>query len=367
MTIRTTFILLGCILLFSCMLFGEDYNKSFNANVSMVADTATYLDANNLLCFIYNDGNFAYDHTGYLGRVNGLYFPRGTDKTVLYAAGIWMGTKVEGELRTVVAEYGSEYTYGPMEGGTYLPDSPDFKVYKINRGDTPASNPDYANWPVGQGAPLDDYGNPLLLGDQMCWAVYNDADSSKHEIDAGQCDPLGLEIQQTSFVYNRSGAFDNTVFLKFLIINKGGNTLEDTYVSLWADPDVGGSSDDLVGCDTILSMGYAYNDASFDNVYGAAVPAVGFDFFQGPIVPADPGDSAFYQGEWIYGMRNLPMTSFNKYTNGTDPHSRTETFNYMQGLTLDGDPLVDPNGDTTNIHTRRRSGGPFRLVGRCLC
>lgn len=358
MPLRKTKITLLCILIFGCLLFGENYDKSNYQTISSTNDHTTYLDANNLLCFIYNDGNFAYDMANYLGRTNGLYFPRGTDKTVMYAAGIWMGAKVNGEIRTVVASYSSEFTYGPMENGTYLPDNPEFKVYKIDR---TASGSDYDNWPANQGAPVDEYGNPLLLGDQMCWAVFNDADTSKHENTAGHCDPLGLEVQQTSFVFDRLGALDNTIFLKFLIINKGGNTLTDAYVSLWADPDVGGSNDDLVGCDTLLSLGYAYNDNGTDSDYGDSPPAVGFAIYQGPVVDGAPDDSARFMGQWIYGKRNLPMTSFNKYTNGTDPHSNIETYNYMQGLTLDGDLWIDPNsGDiTTFVH----AGDPVAGTG----
>jgi hypothetical protein len=41
------------------------------------------------------------------------------------------------------------------------------------------------------------------------------------------------------------------------------------------------------------------------------------------------------------------MTSFNKYINGTDPHSVTDTYNYMQGLNLDGTPLA--NGTTYQV------------------
>ena len=353
MKIRKTLIFLICLALLTSVAWGvsSQTGKMQSSQISLTRDRTTFLDINELLCFVYNDGNFAYDNANFLGKTDGLYFPRGTNKTIIYAGGIWFGARVDGEVRTVVAEFGSEFAPGNMENGTFVSDKPDFKVYKITRGDTPETNADMANWPADQGAPVDDEGNPVLLGDQMCWSVYNDADPARHNIDAGSSDPLGLEIQQSTFAYGRTGALGQVIFMKFLIINEGGNTLEDTYVSLWADPDLGGSSDDLVGCDTILSLGYCYNDATVDNTYGVAAPAVGYDFFQGPIVEGDAGDSAKFMGEWVYGMKNLPMTSFNKYKNGTDPHSSTEAYYYMQGLTLTGNPLVDPNDDTTTyIH-----------------
>ncbi|MBK7091135.1 MAG: hypothetical protein IPH59_05365 [bacterium] len=203
-------------------------------------------------------------------------------------------------VRLAIAEYSSEFVPGPMEGGTFSPDNFDFRVYKIQDGDTPASNPDYANWPVDQGAPVDENGDPLVTGDQMTWSVFNDANPDGHINDAADTQPLGLEIQQTTFGYARGGALGNTYIIKYKIINKGGNNLEDTYVSIWVDPDLGSASDDLVGCDTLLSLGYCYNEG-LTNRYGAAPPAVGFDFFPGPIVPAEP--KRFCSGEWKLATR----------------------------------------------------------------
>lgn len=362
MRINRTLIFLACLALLTSAAWAvsSQTGKMQSSQTAQIIDHETYLDINNLLCFVYNDGNFAYDNANVFGKTDGLYFPRGTKKTVIYDAGIWIGAKVDGETRLAIAEYSSEFRQGPMSGGTYLPDSPDFKVFKINRGDTPESNPDYANWPSSMGAPVDSLGNPALLGDQMCWAVYNDADRSEHNNDAAGTEPLGVEIQQSTFAYGRSGSLGQVIFMKFLIINKGGNTLDSTFVSLWADPDLGDASDDLVGCDTTLSVGYCYNEAGGDGIYGAAPPAVGFDFFQGPVVEGEAEDSALFQGEWVYGMKNLPMTSFNKYINGTDPHSFVDTYNYMKGLKPNGDPVVDPEGDTTTFNV---AGDPVAGTG----
>ena len=71
----------------------------------------------------------------------------------------------------------------------------------------------------------------------------------------------------------------------------------------------------------LLSLGYTYNgDEDDEDFYGSPPPAIGYDFFQGPIVPydaADPivqrfnlPDSAKFSGEWRKGFTNLPMTSF---------------------------------------------------------
>ncbi len=308
--------------------------KWHGSQTALIEDTDTRIDVNNLEMFVYNDGNFAYDNANVLGKTDGLYFPRGTKKTVIYSAGLWVGAKVNNDIRLAIAEFSSEFTPGPMVNGTYVPDNAAFRVYKLNKADTPTSNPDYLAWPVTQGAPVDTLGNPRIFGDQMAWSVFNDADPTNHVNDAASTAPLGLEVQMSAFGFARGGALGNTVFFKYVIINKGTNTLDSTFVSLWADPDLGDASSDLVGCDTVLSLGYCYNQGP-DGIYGSAPPAVGFDFFQGPIVPGEETDSALVNGEWRHGFKNLPMASFNKYINGTDPASRVETYGYMKGLTKD--------------------------------
>lgn len=321
------------------------------------------IDINSINMWITNFGSFAYD----LATGNaGLVYPRGTAKTAVFASGLWLGCTVGPDVRIAVAEYSQEYGPGKMVGGTFDdPNRPAYKVYKVARfsGDPAetthvtraATYPDdelvhhswseYIAGAAPYGAPLRTYRLPYqdvvapadtdsvdvvgpdVLGDQMLWTVYNDADPTLHQNGAGQTLPLGVEVQQTTFGFNRQGALGNTVFLKFKIINAGVNTLNDCFVSLWADPDLGGFTDDLVGCDTTLSLGFCYNATNNDQLYGASPPSVGYDFFQGPKGP---------------GGTPLPLTSFNKYINGTDPGSFDETYNYMQGFQPDGSDLIDP-------------------------
>jgi hypothetical protein len=305
-------------------------------------DTDTRMDVNNLDMFVTNQGSFSYDITTGL---SGLVFPKGTNKTAIYAAGIWIGARVNGEVRTSVAEYSNTYGPGPiLTGGQPAdPTDPRYLVYKITLGDD-ATSSDYANWPVGDGAPVGPQGQPGMIGDQTVWSVFNDI--TRVANNAASPAGLGIEVQQTTFAFNRTGSLGDVIFMKYLLINKGANTLVDTYVSIWSDPDLGGSSDDLVGCDTTLSLGYCYNATNTDNLYGSAPPAVGFDFFQGPI-----GDDG----------KELPMTSFNKYINGTDPDSPAKTYYYQQGLAADGTQVIDP---TTNSSSKfMHPGDPTKATG----
>lgn len=317
-------------------------------------DNSGRMDANNLDLFVTNHGSFGWDlSTGN----SGLRYPKGTTQTALFAAGMWVGAQVNDTIRTCVAEYSQEYTPGPMLGGTFQVDQSAFKNYRLEAGNT--TSDDYLNWPyldppAGQGAPRDSALNPLLLGDVTLWSVYNDADPGEHSNgSAGRTKPLGLEIQQTTFAYNRGGALGNIIFIKFRIINKGGNRLDSTYISIWSDPDLGDASDDLVGCDTTLSLGYCYNETSNDAVYGVSVPAVGFDFFRGPIVYDSLG----------VAIDTLGMTSFNKYINGEDPTSATEAYHLMQGLHRDGSPVHENDNPLDPITTFQFAGDPVTSTG----
>lgn len=315
-------------------------------------DNDTHVDVNNIDMFVTNHGSFGWDLvTGDPGTT----FPKGTDKTVIFASGLWMGAKVGNDLRVTVAEYSQEYAAGTInpDGTPASEVDPRFRVYKINRGDD-ASNPDWADWPVDDGAPVDGNGDPLILGDQTLWAVYNDADDDKHSNTAGNTTPLGVEVRQTVFAFDRQPPLGNMIFVKLQVLNRGGNQLDSTYVAVWSDPDLGGFTDDLVGCDTTLSLGYVYNATNDDELYGSTPPAVGYDFFQGP-----PNTYGIPFGDEV--PATLPMTSFNKYINGTDPATARETYNYMRGLDLDGTPLMDPV--TNEISTFFVPGDPVTGEG----
>lgn len=298
-------------------------------------DNDDHMDVNTLDMVVTNHGSIAYDLvTGNAG----LIYPKGTQKTAVFAAGLWMAAKVGSQIRVAAGDYAQEYTPGPMSGGTFIPDNPSFRNFRFDRTNSLAGT-DLSDY-LAQGGPTDSLGNPELLGDATIWSVFNDADPGVHTNRAGGTAPLGIEVQQSVFAFNQSGPLSNVIFVRWRFINKGANNLDSAYVMVFADPDLGGFTDDLVGCDTTLSLGYCYNATNNDQQYGSRPPAVGFDFFKGPSVAGVP----------------LGMTSFNKYVNGTDPASPVETYNYMKGLNKDGTPVHVFNDPLLPITTYQMSG-----------
>ena len=120
--------------------------------------------------------------------------------------------------------------------------------------------------------------------------VWNDLDREVSVKRFGS-EPTGLEIQSTLWGYNRKDALGDVIFRKIKFINKGGVKfdtlgtkgtfyLDSMYVGQWSDPDVGDVGNDLVGCDTILNIGYIYNSNDVDAKYrdfALPPPSCGYD------------------------------------------------------------------------------------------
>jgi hypothetical protein len=120
--------------------------------------------------------------------------------------------------------------------------------------------------------------NDYLFGDQSVWWVMNDVGNA-HTLTQAQ--PIGLEIQAQAFAFQTDDEINNMTFYKYKIINRSSNNLNQTYFSVWVDPDLGYATDDFVGCDVKLGLGFVYNGDEIDNGltgYGASPPALGVDF-----------------------------------------------------------------------------------------
>ena len=333
---------------------------------------------------------------------SGFEFPPGSGKTTVYQEGIVWGGYHNGALKVG----GSTYNHGlqagriltPGSGGTSpIADNPldaSYRVYCV-RTDVNPNTPldaamtaklqaevnlisryqtvnvsqlyasylaDWNAWPANMGAPFTDVnGNgtyepgvdiPGVAGaDQTLWYVANDVNASRTYGLYGSS-PIGIEMQRTIWSTAGEGFLGNSVFARTKLINKSGMSVDTMYITQWADPDLGDAGDDFVGCDVPLSLGYVYNGAATDNVYGVRIPSTGFVFLQGPIVAGSLSDSAYFQGRTLKGYRNLGLSSFNMFvsSNATyldpqlgNPVGTTQWYRLMKGLVgTSGATYVDP-------------------------
>ncbi|MCK4716399.1 MAG: hypothetical protein KAT54_06300, partial [Candidatus Marinimicrobia bacterium] len=276
-------LLLTCLLISTSFLFATSniQNTTFSTSES---DSAIF-DINRICNYFSNNGSIVdFTVTGN----SGFEWPKNSGSYSIFASGITIiGKDGNGNFRTSIVEYVSENQPGKIlpNGNPDDPSINKYKVYTIHKGNTTGS--DYINWPEEDGAPVDDSGNPLCLGDQTHWFVCNDADTTQH---LWETDPIGLETQYTIFGVDSTQGLRDVMFVKALLLNKGNVTLDSTYVGIWCDPDLGDASDDYVGCDTSHNIGYCYNGDSIDYDYGDRIPAVGIQLLQGAMIPS-PGDT----------------------------------------------------------------------------
>ncbi len=216
---------------------------------------------------------------------------------------------------------------------------------------------DWLDWPAIKGAPFYDSdhdgvyspefnadGTPRLFpdadepglagADQVVWLVANDLDNLVVTNLYGS-PSIGIEMQVTLWGY-QSKAFENVVFKRYRLIYKGTDLtsanarIDSMYISQWSDPDIGEMADDLTASDTTLSMGYAYNGFSADDLYsefGLAPAAAGYSLLQGPVVESI-GDTAIYNLHYFSDFKNLPLSTFAFYGSGLSDFSPTRGGEY---------------------------------------
>ncbi len=327
-----------------------------------------YLDVGNVRARIPNNGNLFWR-----GSPNVYEVPKAGGTNAFFSAGIWVGGLVDGQLRLAGSTYGPfEFWAGPLgEEGLPPASCSDFdRVYSVSREDLlrydreGSASPDLRDWPTGLGAPtLDSEGRlinvlglplaqrmdrvvnleagerPDIEGDQMLWWVMNDRGNRHSRTDAV---PMGLEVHASVFAYAQTGVLGNTTFHRYRLLLRGEPALTETYFSVFADPDLGNFVDDYVGSDSVLGLAFVYNSDNDDEGaqgYGAAPPAVGFDFLQVPGVSNEPLSQSAPERE-----PRQRMTSFVYYPGGAGvlgvPGNGADMYNYMQGRWRDGQRIT---------------------------
>jgi len=205
-------------------------------------------------------------------------------------------------------------------------------------------NPSSGDYPAFDlGGDNERYANGKLRGDQNIWWIFNDVGNVHTESGAAA---IGLEIQAQAFAFATNDEINDMTFYNYKIINRSTFTIEDCYMAVWADTDLGYYYDDYVGCDVERGLGYCYNGDAYDeNVggYGTDPPAIGVDFFEGPM--ADPNDGIDNDRDGIIDEEGelIMMSKFMYYNIGSgdqgDPNTATDYFNYIRGRWKNGSAM----------------------------
>tara|TARA_B100000902_G_scaffold365033_1_gene385615 strand:+ start:77687 stop:81922 length:4236 start_codon:yes stop_codon:yes gene_type:complete len=183
-----------------------------------------------------------------------------------------------------------------------------------------------------------------LFGDQTLFWIFNDKGNIHTESEA---DPIGLEIHAQAFGFTADNEINDMTFYNYLIINRSTLPINDVYFGQWVDPDLGYYLDDYVGCDVNLGLGICYNgDAEDEGAqgYGFNPPAIGVDFFQGPLADANDGIDNDRDGVIDEVGEQIIMSKFvyynNDFTVRGNPENGTHFYNYLRGIWKDNVPMT---------------------------
>jgi hypothetical protein len=404
-------LLVGSIVLILCVVMtrsyaGENVNRSKTQGLekTMTNDVYRNFMINNIFTYYSNGGDGSYNPNT---LQSGFEFPKGSKKQCTFEDGIVWGGFHKGRADPKVG--GSSYWRGLQAGAILTPGGPTeaevpvaddatlakYRVYMVRPDVTPKTAfadvqtrlqtdadlisryssitakqlydiyvQDWNEWPAKDGLPapykdvnkdgkydpaVDIPGQPDA--DQTLYYVANDCNTTRVTGLYGS-PTIGLEMHRTIWGYNLSGSLGNTVFESTLLINKSGAPLDSAFLVQWSDVDDGDAGDDYSGCDVPRSLGYTYNGKAVDLTYGVQVPAVGYTFFQGPIISTgNPVDSAVFRLKYRHGYKNMGMTTFVFFINGNatyvDPDRGTggdiQWYRLMNGLiSSSGSPFINP-------------------------
>lgn len=352
-----------------------------------------FLQVNNINAIFRSDGYFNYDKITFTSGVAGMVWPVSAPQrlTAIFTTGIFVGAKVNGDLRLAASMYNTHFSPGniPVVGsvpGSSVCSDPRLKAYQVNLVDPSLVNggsrdknaggrnfvinyDSWASWPVDLGAPYVEVngipgyqpefdgdrpgiGNSSAKPDEIIWCVFMDYTNCTNNQHASELSlpggtiPMGVEIQQTSFAFLSPG-LTNMYFVKWKVINKSNDTWDSTFTAIACDPDLGNSGDDAAGCDSTQDIAFCYNFDNDDPDYGAAPPAVGFKYLQSPIVyTGDPGDTAKLPYGNLIGYKSIGLSLFTTFFNGGnectgDPDQAVNAYNWMKYGEGCGNPLIN--------------------------
>ena len=300
---------------------------------------------------ITNDGSFGHNVSGVGGE-----WPRGTNNSMFWSSGLWIGvTNENGDPRVSGKKYGSDFRPGEWDDGEpWNDDANNVKLANRLLGNTNYDfnwHSSYESWPVDKGAPWTDNNGdgvydvasgdrPYMPLDQSIFTIYNDSETGG----GFGGESIGAEVRQ--LVYGGASSHDATFaqvfFVQYEILNRSDQTWYSPYFGFFMDADIGPNySNDLGGSISSENLVYAYNGDLNEDGFSVP-PAVGMKFLGN-----NPGDFG--------GEHNLNVVSGQVLcgscidgTDGWDPWDDYSAYARLSGLQNNNEPYYNPlTGENT--------------------
>jgi len=372
------------------------------ALLSVSQDTLRNLDINQVDAYYMHRGQMFWDGQG----VAKYEVPKGSGKTSLFAAGLWLSAKdVSDNLHVAAVKFNSEghdYFSGPLratgslKGTTDVTTSNSFAyiwritreeilLHQINFDEGSYTMPtDIATWPA-HGNTSDGYAEnlapfidvnsngiyepeqgdyPDIKGDMSLYWIFND-NLAVHGETGGTS--LGVEVHMQAYAYTCDTlegidtTLNYTTFLDYKIINRSDTAYHNFSSGFWTDADLGYAYDDYIGCNVGQNTMYFYNGSDNDgngsgNTYGENPPAQFCTILNAPLAEENDGldndNDGTIDEAGEKALLNSMMYFQNSSGNNGDPQVAEQYYNYMHNLWKDNRHLVfggtgyNPNVDT---------------------
>jgi len=288
---------------------------------------------------------------------------------LMYTSSQWMSGKRQNDTSIYVAinhyrDFGSDQTPGPINISTleydsilskqfnkiwvvYKKEIDDFLKNRLNTGYVIPQS--ILNWPAnplpnthpelapyvdadfnGKYEPIKgDY--PKIKGDVMLWWVNNDITKKSStlskpmkiqvNVSCYAYNDLRIDVSNPDFLANRTLLFD----LKY--INLSGYDYVDFNAGILSDIDLGDYSDDAVGCDSSINLGFGYNSKNNDFIYGNNPPIIACKFLNQPMSHFIAYTNSFYFKNDALGYYSLSRSTV---YSGNNIFQKMQNFNFPQ-------------------------------------
>jgi hypothetical protein len=361
---------------------------------------SAHLDINNVDALIHNSSDKWMNFTT---GVAGYEIPKGSGKTSMYAAALWIGgMDAMGNIYVSAETYrqtgtvgctatGNNFWAGPVQKNNCMLSAdtnncPAYQhVWKFTKAEilnfisTGTATNDILTYPANGNAAAGEL--PLLApfydanangtyeplqGDYPLMDVYNNLPDSVDQLYGDECtywifndtasvsqpnspDALGIEVHAQAYAYLCPNPYiNNATFYSYKIINRSCVTYDSVYIAHWADSDLGFYQDDFIGCHVGKNIGFCYNgdmDDDGPDGYGPHPPAVGVEVLQGPLADANDGIDNNNDGVIDEAGEECLMTSFLYFNNNADPIignpcGAQDYYNYMSGTWKNGEHMT---------------------------